>query len=129
VVATMSSVGFGLSPAAGRAIMELLRDRRCSFADIGSFNLSRFANLTDHWREERGWIAATPIRAKRTRVASGVTGFSSRSPQGRRLMGSREAAAHSASPVDRDALRVAEAAYTALRPSIRSTCSIARRSG
>ncbi|MER9457346.1 hypothetical protein [Mesorhizobium sp. M0478] len=59
----MSSVGFGLSPAAGRAIMELLRYGRCSFADLGSFSLSRFANLTDNWREERGWVAATPTQA------------------------------------------------------------------
>ncbi|KPL55894.1 FAD-dependent oxidoreductase [Prosthecomicrobium hirschii] len=62
VVATMSSVGFGLSPAAGRAIMELLRDGRCDFADLGSFSLSRFADLGGDWREERGWVAATPPR-------------------------------------------------------------------
>ncbi len=43
VVATMSSVGFGLSPASGRAIMELVSSRRCSFADLGAFRLSRFA--------------------------------------------------------------------------------------
>ena len=34
VVATMSSVGFGLSPASGHAIRDLVLDGACSFADI-----------------------------------------------------------------------------------------------
>ena len=33
-VATMSSVGFGLSPATGHAIRDLVIDGRCSFTDI-----------------------------------------------------------------------------------------------
>ena len=56
VVATMSSVGFGLSPASGRAISEIVLDGRCSFADLSSFRLSRFGNLAPNWREERGWV-------------------------------------------------------------------------
>jgi sarcosine oxidase subunit beta len=57
VVATMSSVGFGLSPASGRAIAQIVRDGRCDFADLSSFRLSRFGNLDPHWREQRGWIS------------------------------------------------------------------------
>ncbi|MFC5391051.1 NAD(P)/FAD-dependent oxidoreductase [Bosea vestrisii] len=56
VAATMSSVGFGLSPATGRAICQLVLDGRCDFADLSSFRLSRFGNLSPDWREERGWL-------------------------------------------------------------------------
>lgn len=55
VVATMSSVGFGLSPASGRAIAELVEHGECSFADIAPFRLSRFSNLEPDWRVNRGW--------------------------------------------------------------------------
>ena len=56
IAATMSSVGFGLSPATGRAISQLVLDGRCDFADLSSFRLSRFGNLSPDWREERGWL-------------------------------------------------------------------------
>ncbi len=56
-VATMSSVGFGLSPATGHAIRDLVIDGRCSFADLEKLRLSRFANLAADWRERRGWVA------------------------------------------------------------------------
>jgi sarcosine oxidase subunit beta len=59
LVATMSSVGFGLSPASGHAIAELALHRACSFADLTSFRLSRFGNLGPDWREERGWLPAS----------------------------------------------------------------------
>lgn len=36
-VATMSGVGFGLSPASGHAISDLVVEGRCTFADIASF--------------------------------------------------------------------------------------------
>jgi sarcosine oxidase, subunit beta len=54
-VATMSSVGFGLSPASGRAIRDLVVDGRCSFADLEKLRLSRFDGLPANWREECGW--------------------------------------------------------------------------
>lgn len=57
VVATLSSVGFGLSPASGHAIRDLVIDGACSFADISSFKLSRFAQLESNWRELQGWQA------------------------------------------------------------------------
>ncbi|HXQ16003.1 MAG TPA: FAD-binding oxidoreductase [Caulobacteraceae bacterium] len=56
VVATMSSVGFGLSPASGHAVRDLVMDGRCSFADLGKLRLNRFENIRDDWLEERGWL-------------------------------------------------------------------------
>ncbi|WP_287255463.1 FAD-binding oxidoreductase [Mesorhizobium sp.] len=57
VVATMSSVGFGLSPSSGRAIRDVVVDGICSFADISSFRLARFARLEPDWRELQGWVS------------------------------------------------------------------------
>jgi len=59
VVASMSSVGFGLSPASGHAIRDLVIDGKCSFADIDILKLSRFHNLESDWREKRGWMPIT----------------------------------------------------------------------
>jgi sarcosine oxidase subunit beta len=56
VVATMSGVGFGLSPASGHAIRDLVLDGACSFADISILGLSRFADLPADWRQKRGWL-------------------------------------------------------------------------
>ena len=56
-VATMSGVGFGLSPASGHAIRDLVVDGVCSFADIAKLGLARFADLGADWRERRGWAA------------------------------------------------------------------------
>ena len=60
VIATMSSVGFGLSPASGRAISELVQHGRCTFADLGALALSRFAATPRDWRERAGWVATGP---------------------------------------------------------------------
>ena len=56
-VATMSGVGFGLSPASGHAIRDLVVDGACSFTDIAKLGLARFATLEPDWREARGWAA------------------------------------------------------------------------
>ena len=56
-VATMSSVGFGLSPASGRAIHDLVTTGTCSFTDIAKLGISRFASLPADWRAARGWQA------------------------------------------------------------------------
>ena len=56
VVASMSSVGFVLSPASGHAIRDLVIDGTCSFADIDMLKLSRFDGLESDWREKRGWM-------------------------------------------------------------------------
>ena len=55
VIATMSGVGFGLSPASGHAIADLVLDGACSFTDIAKLGLSRFADLPADWRTQRGW--------------------------------------------------------------------------
>ena len=56
VVASMSGVGFGLSPASGHAIRDLVIDGECSFANIDILKLSRFDNLESDWRQKRGWM-------------------------------------------------------------------------
>ncbi len=56
VVASMSGVGFGLSPASGHAIRDLVINGKCSFADIDILKLSRFDGLDADWREKRGWM-------------------------------------------------------------------------
>ena len=56
VLATMSSVGFGLSPASGRAIMEIVQHGRCLFADTKTLGLARFKGLPADWRESKGWV-------------------------------------------------------------------------
>ncbi len=59
VVASMSGVGFGLSPASGHAIRDLVIDGACSFANIDILKLSRFDDLESDWREKRGWLPIT----------------------------------------------------------------------
>jgi sarcosine oxidase, subunit beta len=56
VLATMSSVGFGLSPASGRAIAELVQHGRCLFADLTQLGTARFGNLPKNWRQLNGWV-------------------------------------------------------------------------
>lgn len=55
-VATMSSVGFGLSPASGHAIRDLVLDGVCSFADLEKLRLGRFAGLAPDWRTRLNWL-------------------------------------------------------------------------
>lgn len=54
-LATLSSIGFGLSPASGHAVQQLVTDGRCSFADLRPLRLARFAGLAPGWAAERGW--------------------------------------------------------------------------
>jgi sarcosine oxidase subunit beta len=56
VVASMSSVGFGLSPASGRAIAQLVMHGACDFADLSQLRLARFAALAADWQEAAGWV-------------------------------------------------------------------------
>lgn len=62
VVATMSSVGFGLSPAVGKGISELVVHGCCLFADLSALRLARLADTPPDWRERLGWVPA-PDRA------------------------------------------------------------------
>lgn len=59
-VATMSSVGFGLSPASGRAIRDLVMEGACSFANLDKLRLGRFAALGKTWRQDLNWLPPTP---------------------------------------------------------------------
>lgn len=54
-MATMSGVGFGLSPASGHALRDLVLESKCSFTDIDLLSLSRFDGIAADWREKLGW--------------------------------------------------------------------------
>jgi sarcosine oxidase subunit beta len=56
VIATMSSVGFGLSPASGHALAQLVTQGRCDFAELKWLGLGRFRGLAADWREQAGWV-------------------------------------------------------------------------
>lgn len=58
-IATLSSVGFGLSPAAGRAVRDLVVSGTCGFADLSTLGLGRFAALEPGWRALQGWLPAS----------------------------------------------------------------------
>jgi sarcosine oxidase subunit beta len=62
-VATMSGVGFGLSPATGHALRDLVMEGRCSFAEIGKLSLGRFADLDPDWRRVQGWVTPAFLAA------------------------------------------------------------------
>ena len=62
-VCTMSGVGFGLSPATGHAIRDLVVEGRVTFAEISKLGLARFANLPTDWRERRGWAPPPALAA------------------------------------------------------------------
>ena len=55
-IATLSSVGFGLSPAAGRAVRDLVITGTCGFADLSTLTLSRFTSLQPDWPALQGWL-------------------------------------------------------------------------
>ncbi len=56
VIASMSSVGFGLSPATGHAVEQLVTQGKCDFADLSQLKLSRFDTLAPDWQEAAGWV-------------------------------------------------------------------------
>jgi sarcosine oxidase subunit beta len=60
----MSSVGFGLSPASGRGIADLVLHGKCQFADLTALSLARFADTPPDWRERAGWVAADMVPAR-----------------------------------------------------------------
>lgn len=59
---TMSGVGFGLSPAVGHAIQQLVTDGACDFADLTTLRLERFTDLEPDWRDLQGWRSAEHFR-------------------------------------------------------------------
>jgi sarcosine oxidase subunit beta len=56
VIASASGHGIGLSPALGKAISELVTDRRSSIP-IDGLGLDRFNELDPNWANERRWVA------------------------------------------------------------------------
>ncbi len=60
VIATMSSVGFGLSPASGHALAQLVTQGRCDFADLTWLKLNRFHDLDPNWQVQAGWLPWSP---------------------------------------------------------------------
>jgi sarcosine oxidase subunit beta len=67
VVATLSSIGFGLSPASGHAVQQLVTDGACDFADLGPLRLSRFDALEADWVAARGWRSARALAGQAMR--------------------------------------------------------------
>ncbi|MBI3976822.1 MAG: FAD-binding oxidoreductase [Chloroflexi bacterium] len=78
VIATMSSVGFGLSPATGKAVSELVLHGKCLFTDLSELKLSRFANTPADWRERQGWTPAPErtlsLMSPRPAILAGAAG-------------------------------------------------------
>ena len=61
VVVTASAHGFGISPATGKVVSDLVLHGESSI-DISGLGLSRFAGVRPDWREERGWTPAADRR-------------------------------------------------------------------
>ncbi len=57
VVVTASAHGFGISPATGKVVSELVL-RGESSIDTSGLRLDRFAEIAPDWREELGWVPA-----------------------------------------------------------------------
>lgn len=55
-MATMSGVGFGLSPASGHAVRDLVMEGACSFTNIDKLSLARFDGIEHDWRTQLGWV-------------------------------------------------------------------------
>ena len=57
VVVTASAHGFGISPATGKVVSDLVLHGESS-VDISGFGLGRFSDVRPDWREERSWTPA-----------------------------------------------------------------------
>ena len=57
VLVSLSSIGFGLSPATGHAVQQLVMQGHCDFADLSTLQLQRFAGLEPDWAHIQGWEA------------------------------------------------------------------------
>ncbi len=55
VLVSLSSIGFGLSPATGHAVQQLVMQGHCDFADLSTLSLARFAELEEDWAVTQGW--------------------------------------------------------------------------
>ena len=57
IIASVSGHGFGLSPATGKVIHELITRGETS-VDISGLSLGRFADVKPGWRDDYGWTPA-----------------------------------------------------------------------
>ena len=57
IVVTASAHGFGISPATGKVVSDLVLYGESSI-DISGLGLGRFSDVSPDWREQRGWIPA-----------------------------------------------------------------------
>ena len=55
LIVTMSANGFGLSPATGKAVSDLVLHGETTI-NLDGLTLGRFADVPNNWREERNWI-------------------------------------------------------------------------
>ncbi len=54
VLVTAAAHGFGISPATGTAVSQLIINGECSFS-IDGLKLGRFKGLDKSWRQSWGW--------------------------------------------------------------------------
>ena len=59
VVVTASAHGFGIAPATGKAVSDLVLYGETNI-DIGAFGLNRFSDIGPDWRAELGWNPIPP---------------------------------------------------------------------
>ena len=59
IVVTASAHGFGIAPATGKVVSDLVLHGKSNI-DISGLTLNRFSDLTHNWRQNRGWIPANP---------------------------------------------------------------------
>ncbi len=59
VVVTASAHGFGIAPATGKAVSDLVLYGETNI-DIGAFGLNRFSDIGPDWRAELGWNPVPP---------------------------------------------------------------------
>ncbi|MYA60575.1 MAG: FAD-binding oxidoreductase [Chloroflexi bacterium] len=55
ILVTASAHGFGIAPATGKVVSDLVLHGKSNI-DISGLGLDRFADITPGWREERGWV-------------------------------------------------------------------------
>ncbi len=57
IVVTASAHGFGISPATGKTVSDMVLHGKSSI-DVSGLGLDRFVDIATDWREERGWVPA-----------------------------------------------------------------------
>lgn len=55
IVVTASAHGFGIAPATGKVVSDLILHGKSNI-DISGLTLSRFSDIAEDWRQQRGWL-------------------------------------------------------------------------